>query len=232
MSRFNTYARRMDKEVKKYRDRYKEAKKRLKEVQDGRAKLREQRRFSGYNETSAERIENDLEDARLEKEENSAKYAFEEVRADRYSILDNAKKIRNELAKDISEAFCADPSAIDNGILTLLNSDVLTAKEMKKFADAARESGNYTMCRIIAGKAKERAEEVFQANGNRHPDYPILNQIVYEAQMCDGRAILSNFDSLVNVAQYCVGNPELHRPESEAMFDRWEQMTASIVENF
>ncbi len=230
MSRFNTYARRMDKEVKKYRDRYKDAKKRLKEAQDRYAEF--QRQPKPYNETRAERYERETEEEELKREESNARFLFEEVRNDRYSVLDNAKKIRNELAKEISEAFCADPSAIDNGILTLLNSDVLTAKEMKKFADAARESGNHTMCRIIAGKAKERAEELFQKEGNRHPDYSVLNGIVHDAQMNDGRAILSNFDALVNCAQYCVGNPELHRPENEGMFDRWEQLTESLVENF
>lgn len=230
MSRFNTYARRMDKEVKKYRDRYKDAKKRLKEAQDEYAEF--QRQPKPYNETRAERYERESEGERLKLEENDARFAFEEVRNDRYSVLDNAKKIRNELAKEINEAFCADPSALDSNVMTLLDSDILTAKEMKKFADAARESGNHTMVRIIAGKAKTRAEEVFQKDGSRNPDYSVLNGIVHDAQMCDGRAILSNFDALVNCAQYCVGNPELRRPENEGMFDRWEQMTESLVENF
>lgn len=232
MSRFNTYARRMDKEVKKYRDRYKDAKKRLREAQNNYAQFREEHRFKPLNETSTERIEKDLEETRLKQEENRARNAFEEVRKERFSILDNAKKIRNELSGAINEAFCADPSALDSNVMTLLDSDILTAKEMKKFADAARESGNHTMVRIIAGKAKTRAEEIFQKEGNRNPDYSVLNGIVHDAQMCDGRAILSNFDSLVNVAKYCVGNPEIHNQENEGMFDRWEQLTESVVENF
>ena len=119
------YARRFDEEVKSYRGRYQKASERLQKAQKALQEAEEQNRLPHRNETTLQviRRERELVDVRAKAEE--ARIEFDQVRADRYSVLKKADLIRAELADEVSRAYNADPADIDHATMTLLESGIL-----------------------------------------------------------------------------------------------------------
>lgn len=158
------------------------------------------------------------ETRRVEMEE--AKKHFQTVRKARFSVLDKAKKIRQELETDVKAAFLADPEQVDNNVLRLIDSGVLRSADYEKLFNDAQAAGNTTMIRLIAAAAGNLAKT---AEGN---DRVTLNMLTHKAAGIDGRADLQAFDESVISLSFGIGDAETGRTENMDTVAYWLDSTA------
>lgn len=209
MSKFNTFARRLDahaREVFAKREateaKFREAEKLLRE-----AKAR-------GNKIDVVRAEADLMEAKSARD--SMRRA---LRDDSGAEIAN---IRKELAAELDGAFAADPADLDTATLELLKSGILTAAEYSRLMDSAAEAGNATMCRMIGQYAKTRSDE---ETAKRNPDTAReFARIAHRGRMSGANAYLANFDTLTEIYGRAVKNP--------ALVPHWDALTAELVEGF
>ena len=233
MSNFNHYAVELDTAVKEYRNRFHEAEKAVKDAKKAYDKAREESR-PAKSLTPVEKINQESRVLRYQARYEEAVASLREVTKDRFSLLTTADKLRSQLAEDVNRAYCADPAAIDRNVMTLLDSGILTAREMRKLVDDAKEAGNPTMCRIIKEYANKTIKENEKRWGVHDPELSDLNYVVDTASKNDGRFILGEFDNLKTCLTYITGDPngEYHRDIGTGVLDRWEEITSQAVEEF
>lgn len=163
-----------------------------------------------------------VETRRVEMEE--ARQAFQKVRKARFSVMDKAAQIRQELVSDVQAAFLADPAQVDNATMTLINSGILKAADYEKLFNDAQTSGNMTMCRLIAQAAGNLART---AEGK---DRVALNLLSHKAESLDGNADLNAdikaFDESVFSLCFGIGDAETGRTENMDTVAFWLESTA------
>ena len=159
-----------------------------------------------------------VETRRVEMEE--ARQAFQKVRKARFSVMDAAAQIREELISDVQAAFLADPAQVDNATMTLINSGILKAADYEKLFNDAQASGNTTMCRLIAKAAGNLAKT---AEGN---DRVALNLLSHKAAGIDGSTDLQAFDESVVSLSFGIGDAETGRTENMDTVAYWLDATA------
>ena len=118
-----------------------------------------------------------------------------------------------------SDAFAADPKAVDMNTLALMNSGILTAAEYNRLIDSANAAGNHTMVRLLAQSAKDRADKVNDSDTAR--EYRLVAQ---KGKGANGREFLEAFDYMGDVFNRCERNFSLA--------GKWDELTADVVENF
>ena len=211
MSRFNSYAKRMNEIANAAFAEYREKEAAVKSAESRcNAFPRRNGADSSYLAKSA-RAEADLCEARN---------AFDQMR--RHLFDDKRKEIgsvREELEKAVFDAFAADPKAVDMNTLALMNSGILTAAEYNRLIDASTAAGNHTMVRLLAQSAKDRAEKVNDSDTAR--EYRLVAQ---KGKGANGREFLEAFDYMGDVFNRCERN--------FALAGKWGELTADVVENF
>lgn len=232
MSKFNHYAVSLDKAVKKYREKYHAAEKAMQKAKADFEKAEEASKHHDFRETPLEKLRRESEVTKYKTRYEEAKIMLNAAWEDRFSLMAQAEKLRNQLADDVTAAYCADPKAIDPATMTLLDSGILTAQEYQRLFNDAVEAGNHTMQRIIKGYAENLRRENEKHYGQNYPDNSILNAVAHSTTMNDGRAILADFDTLKTCVRYIVGNPEIQRDGNAAMLDRWDELIGQAVEEF
>ena len=211
MSRFNSYAKRMNEIANAAFAEYREKEAAVKSAESRcNAFPRRNGADSSYLAKSA-RAEADLCEARN---------AFDQMR--RHLFDDKRKEIaavREELEKAVFDAFAADPKAVDMNTLALMNSGILTAAEYNRLIDASTAAGNHTMVRLLAQSAKDRADKVNDSDTAR--EYRLVAQ---KGKGANGREFLEAFDYMGDVFNRCERNFSLA--------GKWDELTADVVENF
>lgn len=211
MSRFNSYAKRMNEIANAAFAEYREKEAAVKSAESRcNAFPRRNGADSSYLAKSA-RAEADLCEARN---------AFDQMR--RHLFDDKRKEIaavREELEKAVFDAFAADPKAVDMNTLALMNSGILTAAEYNRLIDASTAAGNHTMVRLLAQSAKDRADKVNDSDTAR--EYRLVAQ---KGKGANGREFLEAFDYMGDVFNRCERN--------FALAGKWGELTADVVENF
>ena len=203
MSKFNTFARRLDAHAR--------------EVFAKREELE-----AAYNK--AERASgNPIAIARADADLLEAKNARDSMRR---ALRDDSgaeiANIRKELVAELDGAFAANPADLDTATLELLKSGVLTVSEYSRLMDSAAEAGNATMCRVIGQYAKTRSDE---EAAKRNPDTAReFARIAHRGRMTGANAYLANFDTLTEIYGRAVKNP--------ALVPHWDELTAELVEGF
>ena len=139
MSKFNSYARRLNEAAKNAFEKYKKAEKVYQAAED-------RRRNMPWNATAEDKT---IAEARLIEARNDLKKAQEALS----SVAGELKGIRGELAESLGRAFTANPEDIDPNTMELLKSGILTPAEYVKLANGAISSGNNTMLRVIGSYA-------------------------------------------------------------------------------
>ena len=234
MTKFNRFAKQLDKVVKSYRSRYYKASEAVKQAQETLKKAEEENRHPLKRETLVQKI--DRERMLFESRSNAemANAEFEQIRGERFSVMATAEKLRAELAEEINKVYCANPSAIDPATMTLLSSGILTAQEYKTLSDSAISSENWTMSRLIAEHAKQALESNERHYGWTHPDNTTLRNVINRASINDGRQILADYDALKDCVRYAFGDPSgvTHRNENPEVMARWEEITGQTIEEF
>ena len=222
MSKFNTYARRLDEAFKEARSEYNAAFCALQEAQQVSRDANAWRPGD-----SAE--EKQVRTARAALKLHDAEAAFNEVSA---RVWDNFKTtrrtIRAELEQEVRAANIANPDAIDNNTLELMKTGVLSPADYSAFME--RFDSNATMLKLIGHYAAEAAK----TTDNRR-EAATLNAISIDCQSGQS-AILRAFDDLCKVSDYCRGerhDGDRFRPEHTAiMSEKWDDLAGEAVESF
>ena len=211
MSRFNSYAKRMNEIANATFEEYRRAEAAVKSAES---------RYNAYPRRNNADPAYMAKSARAEADLAEARNAFDQMR--RHLFDDKRKEIaavREELEKAVFDAFAADPKAVDMNTLALMNSGILTAAEYTRLIDASTAAGNHTMVRLLAQSAKDRADKVNDSDTAR--EYRLVAQ---KGKGANGREFLEAFDYMGDVFNRCERNFSLA--------GKWDELTADVVENF
>ena len=211
MSRFNSYAKRMNEIANAAFAEYREKEAAVKSAES---------RYNAYPRRNGADPAYLARSARAEADLCEARNAFDQMR--RHLFDDKRKEIaavREELEKAVFDAFAADPKSVDMNTLALMNSGILTAAEYNRLIDASTAAGNHTMVRLLAQSAKDRADKVNDSDTAR--EYRLVAQ---KGKGANGREFLEAFDYMGDVFNRCERNFSLA--------GKWDELTADVVENF
>ena len=211
MSRFNSYAKRMNEIANATFEEYRRAEAAVKSAES---------RYNAYPRRNGADPAYMAKSARAEADLAEARNDFDQMR--RHLFDDKRKEIaavREELEKAVFDAFAADPKAVDMNTLALMNSGILTAAEYNRLIDASTAAGNHTMVRLLAQSAKDRADKVNDSDTAR--EYRLVAQ---KGKGANGREFLEAFDYMGDVFNRCERNFSLA--------GKWDELTADVVENF
>lgn len=211
MSKFSSFARKMDEIAHTTFTEYREKSDAVKSAE---SKYRAYPRRSGadpsYMAKSA-RAEADLAEARAQFE-HCRRHLFEERQRD-------VAVIRAELVEALNKEYAADPSKVDMQTLELLRSGIMSADEYSRLIDAAASNGNHTMVRLIAKSAADMAEKT-----TGDADVSRSYRLVSHSKGNDGTEYLRAFDFLADTFDRCERN--------FALSTKWDELTAPVVESF
>lgn len=128
-------------------------------------------------------------------------------------------KIRKELEKAVNDFYAADPKAIDSNTMELLRSGILKPAEYSRLFDAANQSDNATMCRLIA-----QAAENAVANAKSDEEARQLRYVASMGRNVSGKPYMDAFDSMADALDRSLRRPYLIKT--------WGELTAEILEKF
>ena len=211
MSRFNSYAKRMNEIANAAFAEYREKEAAVKSAES---------RYNAFPRRNGADPAYMAKSARAEADLAEARNAFDQMR--RHLFDDKRREIaavRAELEKALGDEYAADPKAVDMNTLALMNSGILTAAEYNRLIDASTAAGNHTMVRLLAQSAKDRADKVNDSDTAR--EYRLVAQ---KGKGMDGRQYLEAFDYMGDVFNRCERNFSLA--------GKWDELTADVVENF
>ena len=211
MSKFNSYARKVNEIANAAFAEYREKEAAVKSAES---------RYNAHPRRNGADPAYMARSARAEADLCEARNAFDQMR--RHLFDDKRKEIaavREELEKAVFDAFAADPKAVDMNTLALMNSGILTAAEYNRLIDASTAAGNHTMVRLLAQSAKDRADKVNDSDTAR--EYRLVAQ---KGKGANGREFLEAFDYMGDVFNRCERN--------FALAGKWGELTADVVENF
>ena len=205
MSKFNSYAVRLNKAAKDAFGEYKTVEKAYQKAEDWRKNL-------PWNATAEEKT---IAEASAIEARKNLKKAQEAL----FACADSLKGIRGELAEALGNAYRANPEDIDPNTMELLKSGILTPAEYVNLANKAIANGNNTMLRMIGSYAEKVAQDTREA-----AERGALLTVADRAKNSTGAAELETFDNLVNTFTRCANNP--------AMIDYWDGLTEAAIDAF
>lgn len=218
MSKFNSYAQKVDQIAKAAFEEYRKAEADYKKAQE---------EFSKYPAILTGSVGAEYYAKKARAEANFLQAKEDKKAAER--VFESHKKeiaaIRKELAAELDDHYAADPAALDNNTLELLKSGILSSSEYSRLLNAAQETNNHTMARVIAKYAGDAADQISNKYGDRDQRARELRAVSYEARSSsDGSKYLEAFDNMADIYNRCVKNP--------GMIEHWGEFTAETVENF
>ena len=216
MSKFNSYARKVDEIAKAAFEDYRKAEQAYKKAEE-QARKYPQRHGMVDAQYAAK-------SARAQADFLEAKQAFDAARRAFRDSDTQFNGMRRELAAAIDDAYSADPAQLDTATLELLKSGILTGSEYAKLLEQAKAASNPTMVRMIGRYAGEAAKARGESHGMNDREATALRMAEYNSRSYTGGDRLQAFDNMVELYHRCTNNP--------AMIDHWDEFTAETVENF
>ena len=221
MSKYNHFAKELDAAFKVARDEY--AATYTKYEQAERAAMDARHRAPDDTALSYE-----LRKAKTEVERVEKKELFEDVRKRVWSDFNRKRaELRADLEKAIAADCIVDPAALDTNAIYLLDSGTMTAADYAAFAE--KYDSNPTMLKLIATHANAAAATA------EPQKRAILNQVYNTCKDGQG-ALLRTWDDISHVADRCSGQRYEGCKDSPALIismgKRWDELTASIIEEF
>lgn len=129
----------------------------------------------------------DLARAKMEYEQNKNRPA--EI------IQEKSKEIRARMEAYVSKVYRANPEAVDESTMRLLESGIVTADELGSLSERFRD--NTTMLRLMAAHAKKEARK-FMDGGDRDSSAKWTAQAHYLSKAVDSSGAMAGFDALVD----------------------------------
>lgn len=216
MTKFNSYAKKLDEQAKAAFKAYRDAEAAYKKA-EAKAKEYPQRGGMVSPEYAAKA-------ARAQADFLEAKQAYETARRTFRESGTQFNAMRNALASEIELAFSVDPAQLDRNTLELLKSGIMTSNEYRLLMGAAQTANNPTMVRLIGKYAGDAAKARGESHGMNDSEATALRVVEYNSRAYTGGDRLEAFDNMVEIYHRCTNNP--------SMIDYWGEFTAETVENF
>lgn len=222
MSKYNSYARKLDTAFKTAREEYVEAydavKAAEKRVED--AKTEKDEYFKG---------DADIYRAECAAALRKAEIVFEHTAEGIWPAFD---EVRDELTAKLRAEVRADgiaaPEDLDANAMTLLQSGILRVDELEALAE--RYAENYTMLRVLGQHAKAAADKAENAEDRAR----LVN--ISRAADRDPGIVLQTWDGLLEACRVCSGRRlgEKHGAPSfvASISKTWERLTEATIESF
>lgn len=150
----------------------------------------------------------------LQKEENFRKLKNNLDRNDLYF-----KDVRAGLENAVAEAYSMDSDFVDEKVMTLLNSGLMTANEYEKLLEKQIAKGNITMARVIAGAAKMKADNVKDRDEAR-----ALRAVAALDPKRKSRIYIDNLNAMMDAYFRAIRNP--------ALIKQWDKLIGEAIRNF
>ena len=215
MSKFRSYADRVNKIAQESFEAYTAAEAALKNA-EAKAKKYPQRHGAVDYEYAAK-------SARAQADLMEAREAVHRAQGQMVARNSEIAAIRRELAAALDAEYAADPTQIDANTITLLQSGILSATEYARMLHNAQESGNLTMGRIIGKYAGDFAKQL-EGQFGQEQKASELRAIALESGINDASSKLDAFDVMAEAFQRTSNNT--------SMIGCWEELTAPVVELF
>ncbi len=217
MSKFNSYARKLDEIAKAAFEEYRKAEQAYKKAEE---KQREYPQRGGM--VSPEYA---AKAARAQADYLEAKAAYDNARRNFGAAEAKAiRELREGLETAVNDAYSVDPAKLDTATLELLKSGIMNASEYAKLMSAAQAADNPTMVRMIGKYAQDAADAMATKYGQNDPKARELRNVTYQSRAYTGSTYLANFDTVTDVFNRCTRNP--------ALIDKWGDLTGEMVEQF
>ncbi len=211
MTKYNSYARRLDEAFRAARQEYVEAWDKFQAAKDAKS-------MSGGDLLQRQR-------AKLNYQE--AERAFKEAETRIWTEFNRQRaELREKLESEVRGAALADPDTVDTNGLELLKSGILSADDY--YALAEKYDDNPTMLRLVAKYAKNAANDM------QGKDRGAMLQLASVCGNGQGKTMRA-WDELSHVADYCSGQSRDRRDtptHTISMGKWWEQLGSEILENF
>lgn len=221
MSRFNSYARKIDELARKAFEEYEAAAAELKKAEVAQSEFLQRMGKTMDTVKEAKR-------ARAQADYLEAKEKMTRVKRDMDAYNDSVAAIRRELAATVDAAFVVDPAQVDSAALELMKSGICGAADYEKLLHDAASSSNATMIRLIASYAAKAADSLKEKDGrisyDRREEFSRLSAVGQQGAAYASRAKLQEFDALADAFKRTMRNP--------GMIDHWRELTGSIIEAF
>lgn len=162
--------------------------------------------------------------ARAQADFLEAKEAYSKAKRVLESHKSELAAIRKELAAELEDAYSVDPAKLDTATLELLKSGILTGNEYVKLMREAQAAGNPTMVRMIGKYAEDAAAARGEKYGQNDEQARTMRLVGHESRQNTGSEHLKAFDYMADIYNRAVNNP--------GMIDHWGELTAETVENF
>lgn len=171
--------------------------------------------YDGYSATAAaaEKAKRAAEDAKLKSNLATAEVNLHEAEKALHNGNRDITAIRDALSKSLNNKYSAKSEDVDNSVLTLLESDIMSAEEYVKLFNKAVQAENFTTARLIAAKAEKKKDE-----------NPVFAVIANKGKNLNGSQYLDTFDNLSEIYLRCSNTP--------SMIGYWEQLTKRMIDEF
>ena len=221
MSKFNSYARKIDELARRAFEEYEEAAAELKKAEDAQSEFPQRMGRTMGATREAKR-------ARAQADYLEAKEKMRRVKNNMDGYNDTVAAIRRELAAAVDAAFVVDPAQVDTAALELMKSGICGAADFEKLLADADRANNPTMIRLVASYAAKAAEALTENNGrvshDRREEWSRLNAVGQQGAGYTSRAKLQEFDALADTFKRTMRNP--------GMIGSWDMLTGNAIEAF
>ncbi len=229
MSKYNDYGKKLNKAMLAFREKYIKA---LNEVREA-EKAVEESNHPGVRPYGVNGLGWDAEVAdrkyKASLRLSAAKANFEKVERESVNELNQTRSdLTKNLREEVAEDTRANPDALDNNALKLLDSGIMGIDDYAGFIQ--KYDDNPTMLRMLSKYMKTAADGI--KSDDRAGDRGRLYQMARECE--EGKnSTLRTWDSLCNVVDYCSGQVHENNTPSyvQGMSERWEQLSTAAMES-
>lgn len=163
----------------------------------------------------------DLARARMEYEQNKNRPA--EI------IREKSKEIRARMEAYVSKVYRANPEAVDESTMRLLESGIVTADELGSLSERFRD--NVTMLRLMSEHAKKEARKLMDG-GDRGNSAKWNAQAHYLSKAVDSSGAMAGFDALVDQSVRSMTFRAGAYPSEGIRGKLWDDAYAATVEAY
>lgn len=163
----------------------------------------------------------DLARAKMEYEQNKNRPA--EI------IREKSKEIRARMEAYVSKVYRANPEAVDDSTMRLLESGIVTADELGNLSERFRD--NVTMLRLMSAHAKKEARKLMDG-GDRDNSAKWNAQAHYLSKAVDSSSAMAGFDALVDQSVRSMTFRAGAYPSEGIRGKLWDDAYAATVEAY
>lgn len=210
MSKFKSYAERVNTIAKAAFEAYQEAAEKA---------AKAEARYNDIVRSKPTTYEAQARAARAKADMLEAQQGVREAKNYMQSEIASVHSVGRELQEAVYREYSAKGEEVDLATLELMKSGILKPREYFTLYETAKNNGNNTMCRLIGKYCGEAASEAptneLQAQ---------MNKLATTATIAPGREHLDAFNVLEDAYTRTANNP--------SMIPHWEQITDSVIANF